>query len=366
MSGRLHVSTEFRTASNRRFRSIPSVESILAILIVLVAAWLASTYEFRTAPYSDLTGRLFDQHLRVLQGEAGNPTQFRPLPEWIWDLLIRVQTVRGSGDPIYTSLLVLRYTQNLLLFTLAYCYYRVLGLHIFAALLGIAMLSIIGAASVSLNWLRLSSNLDVSFYLLAGILILRRHDIWIIPLAMLASLNREGSGFIPFMLLTARIPELMRASTRTRTLTIVGLAIVGWFSVYVAMRVLYPPQALVTDLFDAAIQLNLGRETSWMNIFGTFGVLPLVALLGMRTWPHLLRIWFWLIVPLWIVVHVLASLINETVLFFEPTALLLIPGSIFAAMHVASPERVQRTQREPVPVDQDQPLDPVLVEAPRR
>ena len=85
-----------------------------------------------------------------------------------------------------------------------------------------------------------------------------------------------------------------------------------------------------------------------MNIFGTFGVLPLVALLGMRTWPHLLRVWFWLIVPLWIVVHVLASLINETVLFFEPTALLLIPGSIFAAMHVASPERLQRTQREPV------------------
>ena len=158
-----------------------------------------------------------------------------------------MQTARGSGDPIYTSLLVLRYTQNLLLFMLAYGYYRVLGLHIFAALLGIAVLSIIGAASVYLNWLRLSSNLDVSFYLLAGILILRRHDIWIIPLAMLASLNREGSGFIPFMLLTARIPELMRASTRTRTLTIVGLAIAGWFSVYVAMRVLYPPQALVTD-----------------------------------------------------------------------------------------------------------------------
>ena len=360
------MSTELRTASNRHFRSIPSVESILAIVIVLAAGWLASTYEFRTAPYSDLTGRLFDQHLRVLQGVAGNPTQFRPLPEWIWDSLIRVQTARGSGDPIYTSLLVLRYAQNLLLFMLAYCYYRVLGLHIFAALLGIAVLSIIGAASVYLNWLRLSSNLDVSFYLLAGILILRRHDIWIIPLAMLASLNREGSGFIPFMLLTARIPELMRASTRTRTLTIVGLAIAGWFSVYVAMRVLYPPQALVTDLFDAAIKLNLGRETSWMNIFGTFGVLPLVALLGMRTWPHLLRIWFWLIVPLWIVVHVLASLINETVLFFEPTALLLIPGSIFAAMHVASPERLQRTQREPAPVDQDQPLDPVLVEAPRR
>ena len=72
------MSTEFRTASNRHFRSIPSVESILAIVIVLAAGWLASTYEFRTAPYSDLTGRLFDQHLRVLQGEAGNPDAVPP------------------------------------------------------------------------------------------------------------------------------------------------------------------------------------------------------------------------------------------------------------------------------------------------
>jgi hypothetical protein len=69
-----------------------------------------------------------------------------------------------------------------------------------------------------------------------------------------------------------------------------------------------------------------------MNLFSTFGILPLVALLGYRWWPPLLKLWFWLIVPLWITVHVLSALINESLLFTEPNVLILVPGALFAAL----------------------------------
>jgi len=305
---------------------------VLAVAVVLFAALTTSVYEFRTWSYSDLTTGVFGQHMLVLRGEAGNPVQYRALPEYLWDWLIRLQTARGSGDPIYTSLEVLRYSQNLLLFCLAYAYFRKLGLALQTAMLGMAVFTLMLTSAVAPNWMRLSSNFDASFYLMAALLILARRDWWIVPLSVVAAINREASGFIPFMLLAARIPELAVRNTRTRVLVIVGTAVAVWLVVYAALRLLYPPQPLVTDTGWVAIQLNLLRETSWMNLFGTFGILPLVALMGYRWWPPLLKTWFWLIVPLWISVHVLSALINESLLFTEPTVLILLPAALFAAV----------------------------------
>jgi hypothetical protein len=305
---------------------------VLAIAVVLFAALTTSVYEFRTWSYSDLTTGVFGQHMLVLRGEAGNPVQYRALPEYLWDWLIRFQTARGSGDPIYTSLEVLRYSQNLLLFCLAYTYFRKLGLGLQTAMLGMAVFTLMLTSAVAPNWMRLSSNFDASFYLIAALLILTRRDWWIVPLSVVAAVNREASGFIPFMLLAARIPELAVRNTRTRVLVIVGTAVAVWLVVYAALRLLYPPQPLVTDTGLVAIQLNLLRETSWMNLFGTFGILPLVAVMGYRWWPPLLKIWFWLIVPLWITVHVVSALINESLLFTEPNVLILLPGALFAAL----------------------------------
>jgi hypothetical protein len=323
-----------------RFRSQSmSRHEILAWALVLFASLTTSVYEFRTWSYGDLVGGVFGQHMLVLRGEAGNPVQYRALPEYLWDWLIRLQMARGSGDPIYTSLEVLRYSQNLLLFCLAYAYFRRLGLTVQTAMLGMAVFTLMLTSAVAPNWLRLSSNFDASFYLIAALLIFARRDWWIVPLSVVAALNREASGFIPFMLLTTRLPELSLRQSRNRVIIIVGTAVVVWLVVYAALRLFYPPQTLVTDIGWAAIQLNLGRETSWMNLFGTFGILPLVALLGYRWWPPLLKTWFWLIVPLWISVHVLYALINESLLFTEPTVLVLLPAALFAAVgYVPSPK----------------------------
>jgi hypothetical protein len=200
------------------------------------------------------------------------------------------------------------------------------------------------------NWLRLSSNFDASFYLLAGVLILSRKDWWILPLSALAAVNREASGFIPFMLLTARWSELRVPVVRTRVLTIVGASVAVWLAVYAALRLAYGPQVLVTDVWVAALQLNLLRETSWMNLFSTWGLLPIAALVGWRWWPPLLRTWFILIVPLWLVVHTLFSLINESLLFTEPMSLILLPAAIFSVIRSATATDQQAESSSPAPV----------------
>ncbi len=309
------------------------LRSAIALALVALFSLTLSIYEFRTWSHGDIVGLIYGQHMLLLNAEAGNPVQYRALPEYVWDWLIRLQTWRGSGDPIYTSAEALRYSQNLLLFFLAYAYYRKIGFTIQTALVTMAVLTLMLTAAVPPNWLRMSSNFDASFYLLAGWLVLSRKDWWILPLSALAAVNREASGFIPFMLLTARWGDVIRVpSQRRRVLTIVGLSVAAWIAIYSALRIAYGPQVLVTDVWIAALQLNLLRETSWMNLFSTWSYVPLVALLGWRWWPPLLRTWFWLIVPLWITVHTLFSLINESLLFTEPVSLILLPAAIFSVI----------------------------------
>jgi hypothetical protein len=321
----------------------------LAVVLVVLASLITSIYEFRVWSHGDIVNQIYGQHLLLLNAQAGNPVQYRVLPEYLWDWLIRFQTWRGSGDPIYTSAEVLRYSQNLLLFLLAFAYYRKLGLNVQTALVAMSVLTLMLTGAVFPNWMRLSSNFDASFYLLAGWLILSRKDWWILPLSALAAVNREASGFIPFMLLTARWGEIRFGIQRQRTLTIVGLSVVVWIALYEALRIVYGPQFLVTDVWLAAIQLNLLRETSWMNLFSTWGIVPIAALVGWRWWPPLLRTWFVLMVPLWITVHVLFSLINESLLFTEPVSLILLPAAFFSVIRSSVPTAEPTASSSPAP-----------------
>ena len=59
-------------------------------------------------------------------------------------------------------------------------------------------------------------------------------------------------------------------------------------------------------------------------------VISSVALCSYRHWPLQLRVSFWTIVPLWLVVHSLAAVLAEARLLLLPQALVFIPGALFA------------------------------------
>ena len=66
-----------------------------------------------------------------------------------------------------------------------------------------------------------------------------------------------------------------------------------------------------------------------MYLLATMGIIPFLALFSYRKWPHELKVFFWLIVPVWFLVHLFASTMAETRLFLVPYALIFIPGALF-------------------------------------
>ena len=83
--------------------------------------------------------------------------------------------------------------QNAALFLLAAFFYRRLGLSERAAACGMAVLAWAIVHSFFNSDLSFNTFSDILFYLIAGLLILARRDMWILPLSVLAILNRETS-----------------------------------------------------------------------------------------------------------------------------------------------------------------------------
>jgi hypothetical protein len=72
---------------------------------------------------------------------------------------------------------------------------------------------------------------------------------------------------------------------------------------------------------------------TWVNLFATVSILPGLALFSFHRWPRILQYFFWMLVPAWLIIHILASLLAETRLILVPYALIIVPGAIWAVVH---------------------------------
>jgi hypothetical protein len=77
------------------------------------------------------------------------------------------------------------------------------------------------------------------------------------------------------------------------------------------------------------LQYNLFRGITWAQLFATLSILPVLALLGYQKWPPALAVFFWVIVPVWFLIHPFTSVMAETRVFLVPQALVFIPGALF-------------------------------------
>lgn len=75
------------------------------------------------------------------------------------------------------------------------------------------------------------------------------------------------------------------------------------------------------------------RYITWVQLFGTLGVLPILAVWSARRWPRPLQAFFWAIVPVWIVVHPFVSVLAEARLFLVPLTMIFIPGALFGIVN---------------------------------
>ena len=270
----------------------------------------------------------------VLNGVAGNPWQYRVLTAYLveeWRVFL-ASSFPPSGAAAGRAFVSLRILLDSLIALLSVCYYRRLGLPTPLALIGTVMLAWGMSYAHFDSDFSFNTYLELVFYLTAALLLLSRRYWLLVPLTVLAALNRESGALIPFMGLS--LWALDRNTQHNRVLIAASaLSAVLFATIFVWLRIHYGAQELISAYGHtpgvSLLRYNISQVVTWEQLLATFSILPLIALAGYRTWPLQLRAFFWAIVPVWILVHSFMALLAETRLLLVPQALVFIPGALF-------------------------------------
>ena len=319
--------------------------ALLAMAAVLGAFTTSQYVEHLSFDYL-ARGEQLQRHLAILQGHAGNPWQYRVLTAYLLKLIMQGCEFFGVAQPIVGAFIGFRVFQDSCIMLLAYAYYRRLGLATGQALLGMGVLAWSMSYSSHDSDLQFSTFFDVLFYLLAAWCILAERWVWLMPLTLLAALNRESSALIPLLLLGSALFAMEPGAWR-RALPVVLVMLAIYVGVFVGLRALYGPQELTVAYGLrpglALLRFNLLRTVTWSELAVTLGVVPFAAVYSYRAWPMQLRVFFWVLVPLWLLVHTLGAVLAEARLLLVPQALVFIPGAL-CTVGMAGSARLRRSR----------------------
>jgi hypothetical protein len=314
--------------------------AVIALVVALSAAQLFAQYRAQVdesagiKPLTYIETVLGPRHDAVLDHTVGDPWRYRLLSDWAAEGFKRVASAAGLSKPAALGFLAFRLVQNLAIFALAFALYRRLGAGRVTAMLGLGLLA--WAMSESLLHVQMSFNTytDLALYLGAALLILSRRYGWIVPLSVVAGLNRETGGLIPVMLIAVGIAYGVGTPDGRRAVRLGTAGLVAFAATYGLVRLAVGPSYYILGNghhpgFDL-LGYNLGRGITYDLIFQTVNIVPLLAALSWRRWPVELKAFGVVIVPAWLVIHLFTSVISETRLLLVPFAVVLVPGALLA------------------------------------
>ncbi|HEX8075307.1 MAG TPA: hypothetical protein VF545_10040 [Thermoleophilaceae bacterium] len=336
-------------------RQIPKPAVLVAALALGLS--LATVYvEYRglldlslgASPRAYIEHDVLAAHRAVLDGVVGDPWRFRLLSDWGAEGFLRLARAVGFDQPGVAGFLTFRVLQNTLIFVLAWLYYRRLGATRAAAALGLGLVAWAMTQSLLHAGLAFNTYGDVVFYLAAALLILDRRYAWIVPLAVLAAVNRETSGLIPVMLVAHALWIGRRTPEGRRALRLGLTALAAFAATYGIVRLAVGPADLILgngrhpgfEIFE----YNVGRGLTWDNLFRTVNILPLLAVAAWRSWPPALRAFGLAIVPAWLLIHVFSGVLAESRLLLVPLVMVFVPG-VLAGLDSSDRSATIRTER---------------------
>lgn len=251
-------------------------------------------------------------------------------------------------NPVYVKytmvFLFSRFVQNLLIIFLAYKLYSHFIRNKWMLLFSLGLVSIIMGNSVNDSDLSFNTYTDIIMYLLAGLVIVGRHNpLWIIPITAVAALNRETSLFIPALLFVSysSLPEPLLSNISrwkeiklppARIWAITIGAFVGFALMFVAVRWYYgyqPQEQWRVPVGLPLLKMNLFSSIaikSYFEMFGTFSLLPFIFIYKFKQIDSRLQWWFLLVFPVWMGIHFTSAIAYQSRLFLVPTLLILLPG----------------------------------------
>ncbi|MCU0450500.1 MAG: hypothetical protein MUC97_11770 [Bernardetiaceae bacterium] len=270
--------------------------------------------------------------------QVADHTIFRVLP---------IERLFAKYEPVavkyFAVFIAVRLAQMLLTFYLCWLYYRQLNLSPVLIGCGFLYISLAMGNGVYHSDLSFNTYYDVIFYLIGGLLILRKASpYWFVPLAALAAFNRETSILIPLMLLWHLVdwgkPPFRLGVIKTLKLEIalpLALASLAFAAVFFAIRAYYgqPPNdpsvvSFNNDWFKpgwAMLFRNTLHPFAQNEVWGVVTFLPLLALLYFKRTSQFLRYLFVLILTFWLPVHFWMVTVKEARVFLVPTVLALLP-----------------------------------------
>ena len=308
------------------------------ILLAVVASWHTTHSQVQwgdwAAGHDHLSNEDWQFHRGAVENRHSDHRAYRVLSDYA---LAGIEwLLRGhESDPAPASLLFWgRYFTDLLMFLLAGLFYRKLGLNRRAVILGLGILAFAMFPTSYRSGLNIATFLDISVFLLAGVLVLDRRWPALICLAPLAALNKETSILITVLPLACAFKWRPLTLPR-REIKVTALALGVWLAVYGVMH-LFLGHAVFNKYIDNPgtdfIFFNFFKDPDgYRQLFKTLGVLPLLAFFGLRRAPTALGRMFWVVAPAWFVVHTILAWWAETRLYMVPMALVFIPLSLYAA-----------------------------------
>ena len=274
------------------------------------------------------------QHRLVLANKMYAPSQYRILNTYIIEWIIRLFRLLSIATPEYRAFTVVRVLQNSGIFYLGYLYWGTYGIK--KPLLIVAIMSL-GWGFLNANFssmLAFDTYTDILLYLTAGIFIKGGKYFLIIPIAILAGLNRETGGLIPFMYLVSILDFHQKwggLSKQKILIFIISMLLFAFEFFYIRNVFGFHPTVYPYGK-EFGWQLfvhNLTSRNAYFWFFVTLGIFPFFTIFNYRHLPDLLKRYFWIICPVWFIIHFFMGSVEETRLFLVPQVIIFLPASFY-------------------------------------
>ena len=280
---------------------------------------------------------IWDEQLRfqrwVIEGTSIDPWQYRIFAPYLIEGIRRFVEWIGFASSYGRIFFGLRILQNLLIFITVGWYWTKVGISKYFVVIAMMILAWGFTYSNYGSGLAFDTYFDLLLYILAALAIIRERYLWIIPLTALAAINRETGILIPILLLSSTVKLRPKISIDKRHVYIAIACLLIFSLLYAGIRIAYGPRPF-DHMHEPGLNqflANLKNPFTYYSSLATFLLFPILALLRWRSWPGILRRFFWVLVPIWTVVHSFTSVLAEARLFLVPYAVVIIPA-VFAGI----------------------------------
>ena len=275
---------------------------------------------------------LHSWHQEMISGTAPAPNQYRPLTPWLAEFVWRLS---GQGD-LYLSYFLLRALFTGLALWVFDRYLRVWFAPGAAAGGALALAVVIPFTYYSV--IQESDPLNLLIFVAAFWALAVGRDLWLVPLLLAGTLNRETTAMLPVVYLLARWGQ----EPPRRVIGRAALFAACWGVVYGAIWLGYGNRAYYTDVVMLEANLRSLLPTTFALLF--LGVMWFLPWFARQQAPLLLRRSLWL-VPLFVALQYVVAVVQEVRLFL-PLTPILIPLSWWVLFPEAvlkpTPEQAKR------------------------